>query len=76
MRQRKQTYHTPGKPTVTELREDFRGTPIIKLGRLGMWNLLTRQVVDLRNPTLGVLKTALPEVFDDLVNSKKPVFAL
>ena len=76
MRLRKQTYHTPGKPTVTELREDFRQTPIIKLGRLGLWNLFSRGIVDARSPTLGVIKNSIPEVWDDVINSKRPIFAL
>ena len=30
---------------------------MIKLGRLALWNLLTKNVIDLRSPTLDILKT-------------------
>ena len=76
MRRQKQTYHTPGKPTVTELREDFRHTPIVKLARLALWNLFSRGIVDARSPTLGVIKKSVPEIWEDVINSPRPVFGL
>ncbi len=56
MRQRRQAYHRQGEPSVSEMREDFSRTPIIKLGRLAMWNALNRTVVNLR----GQGNSALP----------------
>lgn len=51
-----------------------------KLGAIALWNLLTERVVDLRNPTLGVLKEhyerrgALNQVneFEDMTSRELP----
>lgn len=72
----KNSYHRPTEPTRDEMGDTFRYTPIVKLGRLAMWNSLTKRVIDLRSPTLGFLKNADPDTFETLINSPKPVFGL
>lgn len=48
-------------------------TPIrFRLGTLAMWNLLTKRVVNLKDPTLSYLKEAAPALFEDLVSSPRP----
>ena len=66
--------HDKNGPTVEELREGFRWSGMVKLGRLALWNCLTKKVVDLRAPTVGLIKTFDPDMFEELVNSPRPVF--
>jgi hypothetical protein len=51
-----------------------------KIGAVALWNLLTKSVIDMRNPTLGVLKThydrrgALDQIneFEDMTTRELP----
>jgi hypothetical protein len=66
--------HDKNDPTVNELRERFRYESIIKLGRLALWNCLTKKVVDLKAPTIGLIEKYSPEMFQKTINSPLPVF--
>lgn len=74
MRRQKQVYHRATEPTRDEMGESFRWGPILKLGRLALWNLLSKGVVDARSNTLGILKSVDPEQFEGMINSPRPVF--
>ena len=74
MRIPKSAYHKQSEPTRDEMGESFRHGPIIKLGRLALWNMLSKGVVDARSSTLGLLKSTDPDAFDELINSKPPEF--
>lgn len=43
-----------------------------KFGTICLWNLLTKNVVDGSDPTLGLLKQTAPALFEDLVTSPTP----
>ena len=46
----------------------------IKLAHVAIWNALTRRrVIDLRDPTLGFLKSVAPAIFNDLIEAPRPV---
>ena len=74
MRIPKSAYHRQSEPTRDEMGESFRHGPIIKLGRLAMWNAHTRRVVDSRSPALGFMKSADPETFEGMITSARPEF--
>ena len=66
----------PAKIPVTgkaKLGVEFQCPIHFRLGQIAMWNLLTRRkVIDLTDPTLGMLKEAAPALFEDLVSSPRP----
>lgn len=60
-------------PTVSELSEINRWRPVIKLGRLALWNALTKKVVDLKSPTIGLIEKFDPDMFQEMIKSPRPV---
>ena len=64
--------HDKNGPTVSEMSEQFRFLPIVKLGRLALWNCLTKKVVDLRAPTVGLIQKYSPEMFQSMLESQRP----
>ncbi len=74
MRRQKQAYHKTGMPTRDEMGESFRHGPIIKIGRLALWNMLTKGAVDARSTTLGILKDVDPAQFEEMIKSPIPIF--
>jgi hypothetical protein len=60
--------------SVSQMRDQFARTPIVKLGRMALWNCLTKKVVDLKAPTVGLIAQFQPDVFKDMVNSPLPKF--
>lgn len=63
----------PNGPTVNELRAQRRFARFEKLGKIAMWNALTKKVVDLKSPTLGLMQKFAPDTFQDLISSPRPV---
>jgi hypothetical protein len=55
------------RPRVSEMQDSFRFGKFIKLGRVALWNFLTKTVVSGSDPTLELLKTYNPEDFANLV---------
>lgn len=50
---------------------------MIALGKLAIWNLLTKkEFVAGNDPTLALLQKAAPDYFDDLIKTEKPSFGL
>lgn len=74
MRRQKQVYSRATEPTRDEMGESFRWGPIIKIGRLAMYNMLLKGVVDARSPSLGILKSVDPDQFEEMIKSPIPVF--
>jgi hypothetical protein len=65
--------HDRNGPSVSELSEINRFTPIVKLGRVALWNCFTRKVVDLKAPTIGLIQKYQPEMFQEMLTSPRPV---
>lgn len=61
-------------PSVSMMRSQFVRTPIIRLGRLALWNHLNKKVVDLKAPTVGLIEKYDPAMFEDVVNSPMPEY--
>lgn len=60
--------------SVSQMRDQFARTPIVKLSRLALWNCLTKKVVDLKAPTVGIIEKFQPDMFKEMVNSPLPKF--
>jgi restriction endonuclease Mrr len=54
--------------------ESFRHGPIIKVGRLALYNFLSQSVVDARSTTLGILKSVDPDQFEEMIKTPVPIF--
>jgi hypothetical protein len=73
----------PNGPSVSELRAmrlfarmtgSVSCCPVkVTLGTVAMWNALTKKVVDLKSPTLGLMQKFAPDTFKELVESPRPV---
>lgn len=59
-------------PTVDELGEGFRHTAIVKLGRLALFNLLSKRVVRLNTSEIGLIAKFDPDMFKSMVDSPRP----
>lgn len=57
---------------VDDRRRIFQYQPIVTLGRLALWNALTKNVVDLTEPVIARLKEANPETFAQTVAAELP----
>lgn len=55
------------RPRVSEMQDSFRFGKFINLGRVALWNFLTKSTVAGSDPTLQLLKTYNPEDFAELV---------
>lgn len=61
-------------PSVSQMRSQFARTPIIRLGRLALWNHLNKKVVDLKAPTVNLIHKFAPEMAQDTINSPMPEY--